>query len=142
MQKISLFLVLFIFFFSCQNSEDTDIEDTSEIRENSELKRNNNKTSHFSDTIFVRQGDIFDFELLSESSDGYKWNLDKNFPDGIVSFKGKDYLEGGETTVSEGGVEYWVFSATKKGKCSLQFSLSREWDEIPTEIREFFIIIK
>ena len=142
MQKISLFLILFIFAFSCQNSVDPDIEDSSEIRENAELKRNNNKTSYFSDTIYVKEGDIFDFELLSESSDGYKWNLDKNSPEGIISFKGKDYLQGGETTVSEGGIEYWVFSATKKGKSTLQFSLSREWDEIPTEVRKFFIIIK
>lgn len=95
--------------------------------------------------ISVRKGEIFEIQLESNPTTGYRWYT--SFDNRIVNFTNENYKinsqESNKNNSSFGkpGYQIFKFKAIKAGKTIIKIKYQRSWEKEPIESRVYFISI-
>ena len=111
--KKAVFLILVVSLFSCNNNNETKIDDYAE-----------------SNYYEVNKNDTFDVSLISNATTGYSWKWVDNQTDKSVDLVSNTYIPVKVTPgiVGSGGNEIWKFKAIKAGTYILKFEYCPSWD--------------
>ncbi len=100
--------------------------------ENKTVFFNQNPSNYFSNPsnpINVTAGDKFTISLISNHSEGYKWQLADKIDTVLISLEGKDFTRPYETLPNAPGKELWFFAAKKKGAAKIDLKYIPSWDD-------------
>ena len=100
--------------------------------ENRQTVFNENPANYFSDPekpVNVTVGEKFALTLVSNHSQGFKWQLADKLDSNMVALEGTDFIRPYETLPNAPGKELWFFKAKKKGVTKIKLEYIPSWDD-------------
>jgi len=79
--------------------------------------------------IVVEKGEEFTIVLDSNPTTGYRWMLQKELDEKIVTLKSTEYEEPESDLLGAPGEERWIFKAEGLGRTTIELKYARPWEE-------------
>ena len=102
------------------------------VEDNSQSSVSDYNTNYFSDPsqpVDVKAGDKFSIILVSNHSEGFKWQLAGSLDDQVLSLTGTNFIRPIEILPNAPGKEVWYFKAVSKGSTKINFDYVHSWSE-------------